>query len=90
MGRIPIPWRLQLAMPEPCKHFFRMNVYRNTLINEITDAAEQQCKLKKGCLLLIDSDNNNIIESQATAESCNLFNINKVLKIDNRDICLHD
>lgn len=34
-GRIPDPWKLQLSMPSPCKYFLRMDVYRDTTIQDI-------------------------------------------------------
>lgn len=34
-ARIPVPWRLQLPMPSPCKYFLRMDIQRSTTVQQI-------------------------------------------------------
>lgn len=79
MGKIPNPWRLQLSLPNHCKQYFlRMDVYRNTLISDIIDAAEKNCM--KNCLYIIAD--NQIVADNQTVESSNLFNLNKKIEIN--------
>jgi hypothetical protein len=84
MARIPSPWRLQLPMPAPCKYFLRMDIYKDTKLIEILTTAEKICQLAEGCISLISDQE--ILDSYATAESSNLFNINKTLKINEKCI----
>ena len=80
MARIPQPWQLQLPLPYPCKYFVRMNIFKQTHIHEIITAAEKTCKLDKDCLYLMNDDK--VIDPGQDALSSNLFNINKLLKIN--------
>jgi len=84
MGRIPSPWRIMLPMPTPCKFFLRMDIYKDTLIQEILKYGEKLCHLSDNCLSLISDQI--VIDHYATAESSNLFNINKTLKINEKCI----
>jgi hypothetical protein len=76
LARIPSPWKLQLALPAPCKYFVRMDIFKETHIYEIITAAEKKCKLKD-CLVLMSDDK--VIDPGQDALSSNLFNINKFL-----------
>ena len=71
-------------MPAPCKYFLRMDIYKDTKLIKILTTAEKICQLAEGCISLISDQE--ILDSYATAESSNLFNINKSLKIN--DICI--
>ena len=44
-ARIPNPFRIQIAIPKPCKYFVRVDVYRNDYIRKIKDEASTQCNL---------------------------------------------
>jgi hypothetical protein len=34
-ARIPDPWRMQLPLPNPCKYFLRMDLYKSTAVIDI-------------------------------------------------------
>jgi len=34
-ARIPNPWKLQIAMPHPCKYFLRMELLKDSTMEDI-------------------------------------------------------
>ena len=42
-ARIPNPFRLQIAMPKPCKFFVRVDMYKDDHVHKIKDEASAQC-----------------------------------------------
>lgn len=72
--RIPSPWRLQLAFPYPCKFFLRLDVSRDTFIDDIISAAAKGCRLPHDCFHLVDLSSHTTLDLQETAESSDLFN----------------
>jgi len=71
-ARIPNPFRVQLTLPTPCNFFVRLDLYRNTKIEEIKLAASTQCKaISPECFLL--TGDGTIIPDNETVESSLLF-----------------
>lgn len=70
--RIPEPWQLQVAFPHPCKYFFRLNIYRNTKIQDILSHAAVTCNRPLDCFSI--SAGSEILQLSQTAESSDLFN----------------
>jgi len=80
LARIPSPWKLQLALPNPCKYFVRMDIFKETHVHEIITAAEKICYKLKDCLVLVSDEK--VIDPGQDALSSNLFNINKFLMLN--------
>jgi hypothetical protein len=55
-ARIPEPWRLQISLPSPCSYFLRMDLQKDTTINQILTKAAQRCKIAPSCLYLVTYD----------------------------------
>ena len=76
--RIPTPFRLQLPLPSPCRHFLRIDVYPHTTVSEILQAAFKACygKLSDSkCLALSRGTSHTIIDRRERffSESSSLF-----------------
>jgi len=75
--RIPDPFRLQIVYPEPCKYFFRMDVFRGTTIQQIIDQAALNCHISSDCLSLSTAVGP-LDDVNQTVESTDLFNMPKL------------
>ena len=75
--RIPDPFKVQIVYPEPCKYFFRMDVYRSTTIQQIIDQAALGCNISSDCLSLSTAVGP-LDDVKQTVESTDLFNLPKL------------
>eukprot|EP00981_Chlorochromonas_danica_P003628 scaffold671_cov186-Ochromonas_danica.AAC.1 len=80
--RIPQPWRLQLTMPSPCKHFLRMNIQRLTTMEQIVMAAQKQCTDYELICFYLVVDGSPVKDMKITAEEIDLFNRKTMLAFD--------
>ena len=79
-ARIPNPYRLQLALPAPCKYFVRIDLHKTDLLTKIIDAAAKQCKVRADCLYLYDkSFPDNELAQKDTVEASKLFHLSLAL-----------
>lgn len=70
-AKIPEPWRLQVPMPSPCKHFLRMDVFKHTTIKSLKEEASKLCQQPAGCFLFYADDA--LLSDDETALSSGLF-----------------
>jgi hypothetical protein len=88
-ARIPVPWRLQLSMPYPCKYFLRMNVAKSTTVAQIVSQASSQCrtaskqKVPSDCFKL--QSDGQVLMLEDSVEGAALFSRDKVLLLS--DTC---
>jgi hypothetical protein len=78
-ARIPNPWQIQIALPNPCKYFLRWNVYRDMSTADILRAATKQCRdLPEHCMNLVEDQDDGrdpiLIDRDANVEVADLFN----------------
>eukprot|EP01041_Mallomonas_annulata_P001678 gene1678-3249_t len=79
-AKIAEPWRLQVALPLPCKYFLRTDVFRHTNVRELREIAGKQCKQShKGCFRFY-IDDLEVIDEDSTVEALGLFNKHLVVE----------
>lgn len=85
-ARIPNPFRLQLAMPAPCKYFLRVDLFKTDFLGKILEAAAAQCKfVTMNCLFLHEKSTPHIELSKSdTVVNSELFHKSLVLSIKDR------
>jgi len=85
-ARIPNPWRLQVSMPSPCKYFLRLDVKRDTTMQEVSDAASRHCGLPTQCFTIVADGV--AVEKATTAEEIDFFNKRQAIKVlEDTDHC---
>ena len=87
-ARIPNPFRLQLALPDPpCKYFLRVDLLRSDFVQMIKEMASKQCKrlISSACLQLVDKATGAELVDQNDVETSRLFH--KTLELKMRSSC---
>eukprot|EP00597_Dinobryon_sp_UTEXLB2267_P005564 CAMPEP_0170078678 /NCGR_PEP_ID=MMETSP0019_2-20121128/15237_1 /TAXON_ID=98059 /ORGANISM="Dinobryon sp., Strain UTEXLB2267" /LENGTH=331 /DNA_ID=CAMNT_0010291731 /DNA_START=1499 /DNA_END=2494 /DNA_ORIENTATION=+ len=90
-ARIPNPWKLQIAMPHPCKYFLRMDLLRDSTMDDISKRASNQCVFQSECFMIqvlqsegieMNADNYITLPGDSTVEDTNFFSSEKRIILD--------